>query len=411
MTIYVRQAFSGAGVGIGDWNIPLVAAPVETATTITINVPLHADIKWGSSNNQLSIEDDTGIVLLENVTFSASPDATSIVQTGIPDPAKASYHEYAKTDAEIGNFTSAISDTLIFENQSGLSVDGETVPTIDPAADKSGWYKFWDESLGAHTPVSSYSWVDDGLPSVDTEIPVITLIGNASASIVVGGTYTDAGANVTDNIDAASTISGVSTVDPNSVGSYTVTFNYTDAAGNVAVQVVRAVEVIATADTENPVITLIGSAIVELMVGDTYTDLGANVSDNVDADSILVGNSNLNVNVVGNYAVTFDYIDGAGNPAIQVVRTINVVEVIPSFTGTLISWETNLPFANETGLKMIIRATFEGDSLGTMQIFSTDIDGNFSVPYAGAEDATEYFVAITDANETITELHKLTAEA
>ena len=90
----------------------------------------------------------------------------------------------------------------------------------------------------------------------------------------------------------------------------------------------------------------------------------------------------------------------------------SVVEgVAPSFTGTLIDWETGLPFAEATGLKMIIRATFEGASLGTMQTFSTDIDGNFSVPYAGAEDATEYFVAITDANETITELHKLTAEA
>ena len=177
----------------------------------------------------------------------------------------------------------------------------------------------WSDSAGSITYAA---------PLVDTENPTITLIGNASVSIVEGDSYTDAGANVTDNVDANSVIAGVSNVNVNTVGNYTVTFNYTDVAGNPATQVVRTVEVTAVADTEVPVITLIGNATIELTVGDSYTDAGANVTDNVDAGSVLVGNSNVNTNVIGNYTVTFDYTDGAGNPAIQVVRTVNVVAAV-----------------------------------------------------------------------------------
>jgi hypothetical protein len=77
----------------------------------------------------------------------------------------------------------------------------------------------------------------------DTTVPVIELIGDATVIITVGDAYTDAGANVTDNVDATKTITGVSTVNTAVPGTYTVTFNTTDAAGNVAITVVRTVTV------------------------------------------------------------------------------------------------------------------------------------------------------------------------
>lgn len=80
-----------------------------------------------------------------------------------------------------------------------------------------------------------------------------------------------------------------------------------------------------------------------------------------------------------------------------------------AFSGTLINWETNLPYANQTGLKMIIRATFNGPAIGSQQTFSTNADGDFSVPYAGAMNGSEYFVALANSDESITELHKLVA--
>ena len=118
---------------------------------------------------------------------------------------------------------------------------------------------------------------------VDTTVPVITLLGDATVTIEVGSTYTDAGATATDNYDGdiTSSIVTVSTVDVTTVGTYTVTYNVTDANGNVAVEVTRTVNVV---DTTVPVITLLGDATVTIEVGSTYTDAGATATDNYDGD-------------------------------------------------------------------------------------------------------------------------------
>ena len=109
---------------------------------------------------------------------------------------------------------------------------------------------------------------------VDTTVPVITLTGEATVTIEVGSTYTDAGATATDNYDGdiTSSIVTVNPVDTAVVGVYTLTYNVTDANGNVAVEVTRIVNVV---DTTVPVITLTGESTVTIEVGSTYTDAGA----------------------------------------------------------------------------------------------------------------------------------------
>jgi hypothetical protein len=80
---------------------------------------------------------------------------------------------------------------------------------------------------------------------VDTEAPVITLIGESTVSIDQDTTYTDQGATATDNVDGDITanITVTSNVDTSTVGTYTVTYNVSDAAGNAATEVVRTVNV------------------------------------------------------------------------------------------------------------------------------------------------------------------------
>jgi MYXO-CTERM domain-containing protein len=77
----------------------------------------------------------------------------------------------------------------------------------------------------------------------DATKPTITLLGDATAELAVGGTYVDAGATATDNIDGdiTSSIVAVSTVDVDTVGTYTVTYGVSDAAGNAADEVTRTV--------------------------------------------------------------------------------------------------------------------------------------------------------------------------
>jgi hypothetical protein len=80
---------------------------------------------------------------------------------------------------------------------------------------------------------------------LDTEAPVITLIGESTISINQDETYTELGATATDNVDGDLTASIIieSEVDSSSPGTYTVTYNVSDAAGNAATEVIRTVNV------------------------------------------------------------------------------------------------------------------------------------------------------------------------
>ena len=80
-------------------------------------------------------------------------------------------------------------------------------------------------------------------------------------------------------------------------------------------------------DPTIPVITLIGDAIVTLQAGiDTYTEAGATVTDDIDDPfPATVGGDSVDVNTVGTYIVTYDATDSTGKPAVQVIRTVNVV--------------------------------------------------------------------------------------
>jgi len=97
------------------------------------------------------------------------------------------------------------------------------------------------------------------------------------------------------------------------------------------------------ADAIIPVITLNGAAIINLSLGDTYTELGATATDNVDGDltsSIVVGGDTVDTNQVGTYVVTYNVSDMAGNAAVEVTRTVNVTEYCGSSGNT--SFETGI---------------------------------------------------------------------
>jgi alpha-tubulin suppressor-like RCC1 family protein len=78
-------------------------------------------------------------------------------------------------------------------------------------------------------------------------------------------------------------------------------------------------------DTQPPVINLIGANPLEIYKGATFSDPGATVTDNVDATRTITGSGTVNTASVGNYTRTYNATDAAGNPAVQVTRTVNVV--------------------------------------------------------------------------------------
>ena len=166
--------------------------------------------------------------------------------------------------------------------------------------------------------------------------PSIVLIGNATITLMVGDTYTDAGATATDNIDGTITGSIITTGTVNTAvaGTYTITYNVSDAAGNAATLVTRTIIVLA--DTTPPVISLIGDATIALMVDDTYTDAGATATDNIDGTitGSIMTTGTVNTAVAGTYLITYNVSDAAGNVATPVIRTI-IVSIPPPTTKTL----------------------------------------------------------------------------
>ena len=68
----------------------------------------------------------------------------------------------------------------------------------------------------------------------DTSLPVITLAGDQTVSINVGGAWSDAGATAADTVDGEVAVTVTGVVDNGTAGVYTLTYTATDAAGNTA---------------------------------------------------------------------------------------------------------------------------------------------------------------------------------
>ena len=282
------------------------------------------------------------------------------------------------------------------------NIDGDITSNIttvnnvdtDVVASYTLTYNVLDSSGNAATEVTRTVNV------VDTTVPVITLTGDAVVTTEVDATYTDAGATALDNYDGDITpaIVVVNTVNTAIVGTYTVTYNVSDISGNPAVQVTRTVNVV---DTTVPVITLTGDAVVTIEVDAPYTDAGATALDNYDGDitpAIVVVNT-VNTAIVGNYTVTYNVSDAARNAAVQVTRTVNVVDTtVPVITLTgdaVVTIEVDAPYtdAGATALD-----NYDGDitpAIVVVNTVNTAIVGNYTVTYNVSDAASNAAVQVT----------------
>lgn len=81
-------------------------------------------------------------------------------------------------------------------------------------------------------------------------------------------------------------------------------------------------------DTIKPLISLIGNANISLLQGSAFNDPGATANDNVDGDisQLVTVTGSVNTSVIGNYTLSYNVSDAAGNAADTVSR---VVEITP----------------------------------------------------------------------------------
>ena len=211
----------------------------------------------------------------------------------------------------------------------------------------------------------------------DTNAPIITLIGNSTQYVEFASNYTDLNAT-TD--DGTSVIIGGDPVNITQIGNYTVTYDATDTAGNIATQVNR---IVIVQDTTAPIITLIGNSTQYIEFASNYTDLNATTDDGT---SVIIGGDPVNITQIGNYTVTYDATDTAGNIATQVNRIVIVQDTTAPII-TLIgnstqyvefaSNYTDLNATTDDGTSVIIG----GDPVNITQI------GNYTVTYDATDTA------------------------
>lgn len=99
---------------------------------------------------------------------------------------------------------------------------------------------------GMHANGDTWIQADDYmLLKADATPPVLTLLGDATVELPLGGSYTDEGASAVDNLDGdlSHKVAVEGTVDPTIVGTYTLTYKVSDSDGNTAVPVTRTINV------------------------------------------------------------------------------------------------------------------------------------------------------------------------
>ena len=154
--------------------------------------------------------------------------------------------------------------------------------------------------------------------------PILSLIGSSNINIEAGTTYTDPGANASDNEDGdlTSQIIITGSVDSNTLGVYSIIYSVTDSDGNTT-SLTRFVNVI---DTTKPVINLLGDREITLNLGQLYNEQGATAIDNLDGDisSSIIISGNVDHNNAGIYFIRYDVSDSSGNQADAVYRSVYV---------------------------------------------------------------------------------------
>lgn len=151
-----------------------------------------------------------------------------------------------------------------------------------------------------------------------------------------------------------------------------------------------------TPDTTAPVIALNGDSTINLEVGDTYTELGATATDNIDGSltsSILITGT-VNTNVAGTYTKYYNVSDAAGNSAIQLARSIVVTEgdtVSCSDVSLSITFD-NYPEETAWSIK-----NASGTTVASGGTYGSQADGSTLTINVGCLDDGCYDFVITDA--------------
>ncbi|HNT87531.1 MAG TPA: DUF5011 domain-containing protein, partial [Candidatus Hydrogenedentes bacterium] len=229
---------------------------------------------------------------------------------------------------------------------------------------------------------------------VDTTPPVITLNGTAQFVVECGEPFTDPGATALDICEGDVPVQIGGTVDTSTTGNYTITYDAADSAGNQAAQVTRTVTVV---DTTPPVITLNGAAQITVECGSLFIDPGATARDACQGNVPVQAAGTVDTATPGNYVITYNATDNAGNQAVQVARTVTVVDTTPpviTLNGAAqMTVECGTPFVDPGATALdACQGNVPVQTAGTVD---TGTPGNYVITYNATDNAGNQAVQVT----------------
>ncbi|MCR4276445.1 MAG: DUF5011 domain-containing protein [Candidatus Parcubacteria bacterium] len=183
----------------------------------------------------------------------------------------------------------------------------------------------------------------------------ITLLGDNPLLLPVGGTFTDPGVVVGSGASYVTFIDGVqkelntSTIDTSAPTTYIITYKASDSMASVVRSVIvgnpdgtvssggtTASTTPASSDKTAPVVTLNGSAAMNLVVGDTFTDPGATATDDTDGAITPVVTGTVDTTTTGSYTITYTATDAAKNTG-TASRLVTVAAAAPDTTAPVVT--------------------------------------------------------------------------
>ena len=225
----------------------------------------------------------------------------------------------------------------------------------------------------------------------DISMPMVTLIGEDTSYVHVGGTFNDLGATVSDNYDTNVKVVTSGTVNTGKVGVYKQFYCATDIFGNGPSCVERVVVVF---DSIPPVITLRGNSKEQVEVFSKYEDALYDVVEN-DEYTVTTSGTWEGTDSVGIFTLIYTATDNSGNMS-KATREITVVDaqapivkLIGEQIDTIMRWSKyEDPGATATDnyypkskITLITSGTFENtQSEGIFKVtyIATDPSGNTS---------------------------------
>ncbi len=339
-TIYVEvgRVFTDPGFTVVD-NITMPCPFTRTGVTSGTQITSHPY----STSYTVTATDAAGNVSSRTRTVMSSPDVTKpVITLNGTSPLTVAV-------GSIYNDAGATATDFFFGSLTSSVVSNSTVNTA-----VTGTYK-----VTYYVTDAAGNMADSVVRTVivkDTQKPVITITGANPLYVEVLSTFNAPVATVTDNYCTGLTYNVTGSVNANVLGTYTLTYTATDCSGNDAVPAVLTVIV---RDTKAPTLLFIlgDTIVIDVKTLTVVPEPGFVLADNyynVNVLTVNVNNSNVKLDVVGNYAVRYYVSDPSGNMDSSHLRVYKIVDrtapVINLIGLTYLDWKRWTPYVDPGSL-------------------------------------------------------------